>query len=174
MQINFEIFKKYIPIIIEGKFIISTPWQILFLKKPLLTRRKYRGKTHIYINNNILYKISTLSLQKEIEMQMLTRKCVKKFNIKVRIPKIKWWGKYKNFTIVAMQVAKGKKIINKPHLYKRIVEIENKLNKYNIFHNDWNRGNILHDEIKDKLWLLDFGEATSRQIKFINLTNFLV
>ena len=54
MQINFEIFKKYIPIIIEGKFIISTPWQILFLKKPLLTRRKYRGKT-IYILIIIYY-----------------------------------------------------------------------------------------------------------------------
>ena len=107
-------------------------------------------------------------------MQMLTRKCVKKFNIKVRIPEIKWWGKYKNITIMAMQVAKGKKIVNKPHLYKRIVEIENKLNKYNIFHNDWNKGNILHDEILDELWLIDFGEAASTPNKFINLTNFLV
>ena len=171
MRINLE---KFIPIIITGKFVIATPFQILILRQPLLTRRKYRGKNYIYIHDNILYKISTLSLQKEIEMQLLARERVKKFNIKVRIPEIKWWSKYKNFTIIAMQVAKGKKIVNKPYLYKRIVEIKDKLNKQNIFHNDWNKGNILHDEILDELWLIDFGEAASTPNKFTNLTNFLV
>jgi len=101
-------------------------------------------------------------------MQLLARKS------KVNIPKIKWWSTFKKFTIIAMEFIPGVKIINKPYLYNRIKKMEIELNKHNIFHNDWNKGNILHDEIKDKLWLLDFGEATSTQTKFTNLSNFLV
>lgn len=163
--------KKYLDIFIykrNSKFIVSTPMNIFFLNKPLIVRKQKGGKNYIFKENNTIYKISSLSLKNEIKMQLLARKS------KVNIPEIKWWGMFKKFMIIAMEFISGVKIINKPYLYNRIKEMDNELIRHNIFHNDWNRGNVLYDEIKDKLWLLDFGEATSRQVKFTNPTNFLV
>ena len=163
--------EKYVDVLIRKKgrkFIIIIPWCIFFFNKPLIVKKKIMGKNYIFRENNTIYKISSLSLKNEIKMQLLARKS------KVNIPEIKWWGVFKKFTIIAMEFVDGVKIINKPHLYNRIKEMDDELTRYNIFHNDWNRGNVLYDEIKNKLWLLDFGEATSRQTKFTNLTNFLV
>ena len=106
-------------------------------------------------------------------MQILVKNMVEKYNIKVKIPEVKWWSNYKNFTIIAMEKATGKKIINKPYLYKRIVNIKNALNKNNLYHNDWNKGNVLYDIENDDLWLIDFDEASTKQNRFINLTKFL-
>jgi len=173
-SIEKQFYKRYVPIVASGKFIISTPSQVLILRKPLLVKRKQTFKNYIFAENeNMVYKISSLSNKDEILMQLLARECVTNLQIKVKIPTIKWWSNYKNFMIIAMEKAYGKKIINRPDLYKRIVDIENKLSKNNIFHNDWNKGNVFYDEIKDDLWLIDFSEATTTQNQFTNLTKFL-
>ena len=166
--------KKYIPIILMGKFIILMSSQILILRKPLLVKKKYLYKNYIFNETkDIIYKISSICNKDEIRMQLLAREYVKNVNINVKIPKIKWWSNYKNYMIIAMEKAPGKKIINKPNLYQRIVNIQNKLNKNNLYHNDFNKENILYDEINDDLWLIDFGEASQSQKRFTNLTKFL-
>ena len=172
-SIEFELSKKYIPVIIKGKFIILTDSQILILKKPIVTNRRCNGKKYIYSTKNTIYKISTLPLKDEIMMQILTTDYVNNSNIKVKIPKIKWWSNYNNITIIAMEKAPAKKFKNNPKLYKRIQSIANELNKHNIYHNDWHKGNILYDDVADDLWLIDFGEATTTPNRITNLTKFL-
>lgn len=172
-SIQNKFLKKYIETIIIGKFIILTDTQILILKKPLVVNNRGKKKKYIFIVKDIVYKIISFSDKDEIKMQILVKNMVKKYNIKVKIPEIKWWSNYKNFTIIAMEKAKGTKIINKPYLYKRIVNIKNALNKNNLYHNDWNKGNVLYDIENDDLWLIDFDEASTKQNRFTNLTKFL-
>ena len=161
--------KKYKPIIIIGKFIILLPSEVLILKNPLLVKKKYRYKNYIFNeDNDTIYKITTIRTKDEILMHLLAKEYVKNSKINVKIPKIKWWSNYKDFTIIAMEKAVGKSIINKPDLYTRITDIQHKLNKNNLYHNDWNKDNILYDETNDDLWLIDFGEATTKKTKFID------
>jgi len=165
--------KKYIPITITGKFIILMPSEILILKRPLFVKKKNIYKNYIFSSANTIYKITTIQNKDEILMQLLAQKYVKHAKIDIKIPEIKWWSNYKNFTIIAMEKVQGKFIINKPNLYSRIVNVQNKLNTHNIYHNDWNKENILYNESNDDLWLIDFGEASLKKKRFTNLSKFL-
>ena len=91
-------------------------------------------------------------------MQLLAKKYQGKCNIK--IPKIFWWGKAQNVGVIAMQFASGI-ILSKLRIdfKKKIKLVDDKLNIYNIYHNDLNFSNIFYD--KDIFWIIDFGQATT-------------